>query len=325
MVIKKLYIKAFYANVVVFITLILLSGNVSASIIQKEKEDYVSVELISSSDALGETGEIQLGLWFKMAPDWKIYWRSPGAAGYPPRLDWNGFLNFTEAGISWPVPHRFEVFGISTLGYSKEVVLPIKVKVKDPAQPFHAELAIDYLICSLDTCITKNITLQLDLPTGDASPSVNDNIIQRYLSLVPRHETEGSFSIERVAVDDPNSSPPMLLVKVYSDDGFSNPELFIEGEEDIFFNTPKLQLSEDRKIANFSAAIYEDDSMEPSILPNILENYITLTINDSGYAIEAKKNIIKTPITFAEFMGMLGIALIGGFILNFIIRVIGNS
>ena len=35
-------------------------------------------------------GPQDLGLQFQMEPGWKIYWRSPGDAGFPPSLDWSG-------------------------------------------------------------------------------------------------------------------------------------------------------------------------------------------------------------------------------------------
>jgi suppressor for copper-sensitivity B len=35
----------------------------------------------------GGAAILRLGLEFDLAPGWKIYWRSPGAAGYSPTID----------------------------------------------------------------------------------------------------------------------------------------------------------------------------------------------------------------------------------------------
>ncbi|MBE0532225.1 MAG: hypothetical protein IH626_15455 [Rhodospirillales bacterium] len=45
---------------------------------------HVEVRLIAA-EAPAEDGSIRLGAHFRMDDGWKIYWRSPGDAGYPPR------------------------------------------------------------------------------------------------------------------------------------------------------------------------------------------------------------------------------------------------
>ena len=86
--------------------------------------------MLAASDRAGQAGEVHLGLQFRLDPGWKIYWRSPGDAGFPPSLDWQGSENLAEAAIQWPVPHRFTLFGLQTFGYGGEVVLPILVTAR---------------------------------------------------------------------------------------------------------------------------------------------------------------------------------------------------
>src|SRR5690606_4870605 len=83
------------------------------------------VRLVSAVAAVGDLPEIPLGLQFRMRPGWKIYWRSPGEGGYPPRPDWTGSENFGGASIAWPAPERFSILGIDSIGYAGEVVLPV--------------------------------------------------------------------------------------------------------------------------------------------------------------------------------------------------------
>ena len=74
--------------------------------------------------------ELRLGLQFSLEPGWKIYWRTPGAAGIPPVLDWSGSDNLSSAEMRWPAPRRFTLFGLDTFGYSGEVVLPIHARAE---------------------------------------------------------------------------------------------------------------------------------------------------------------------------------------------------
>jgi len=50
------------------------------------KTDQSSVRLIAGQTHLGPDGKAALGLQFRMLPGWKVYWRSPGDAGVPPRI-----------------------------------------------------------------------------------------------------------------------------------------------------------------------------------------------------------------------------------------------
>jgi suppressor for copper-sensitivity B len=49
--------------------------------------DQGRVRLVAGQESVGPDGAVPLGLQFELKPHWKIYWRSPGDAGYPPRLD----------------------------------------------------------------------------------------------------------------------------------------------------------------------------------------------------------------------------------------------
>ena len=48
------------------------------------------VRLVAATADPGDAANVSVGLQFELAPHWKIYWRSPGDAGYPPSLDWTG-------------------------------------------------------------------------------------------------------------------------------------------------------------------------------------------------------------------------------------------
>ena len=69
--------------------------------------DQGKVRLIAGQAALGDAQHIMLGLEFALQPHWKIYWRAPGDAGYPPQLDWTGSDNLAGATTEWPAPERF--------------------------------------------------------------------------------------------------------------------------------------------------------------------------------------------------------------------------
>ena len=85
-----------------------------------------------------------------LRPGWKIYWRSPGDAGLPPRL-FNA-VDETEITLSFPAPTRFSLFGLDTFGYSDKVIFPFDLPASafDAAGQFYGRL--DTLICA-DICV----------------------------------------------------------------------------------------------------------------------------------------------------------------------------
>ena len=101
----------------------------------------------------GGPSALNLGLQFELEPGWKIYWRSPGEAGYPPTVDWSGSENLAEVQVNWPVPHRFSLFGFETFGYKDAVILPIDARAERPGEPVRLHAAITYLTCN-EICIT---------------------------------------------------------------------------------------------------------------------------------------------------------------------------
>jgi DsbC/DsbD-like thiol-disulfide interchange protein len=105
------------------------------------------------------------GLWIRMAPGWKTYWRSPGEAGVPPRFDWTGSDNLAGATVEWPAPHAFDSYGMTTLGYAGELVLPLALRPEDPLRPMTVRLALEYGVCA-DICVPERVDLAMTIAPG---------------------------------------------------------------------------------------------------------------------------------------------------------------
>ena len=146
--------------------------------------DQGRVRLIAAEPFVGDQRTLELGLQFELQPGWKIYWRSPGDAGYPPRIDWSGSQNFDSAAIAWPAPMRFSVLGLETMGYEGEVVLPIEAQLAHAGQAAAFHAALSYLTCS-EICVPYETVLTLDLPAGARPGEQFGALIARYAARVP--------------------------------------------------------------------------------------------------------------------------------------------
>jgi len=281
------------------------------------KTDYTSIRLISAATAVGEEKSLTLGLQFKMQPGWKIYWRSPGDAGYPPSLDWTGSGNLKSAVIQWPLPHRFSVLGLESVGYKNEVVLPLTVTPKVPGQAMALRADVDFLTCS-EICVPYKATVALDLPQGPAEPSPFAHLINRYSVQVPGDGSAHGMRIEKAeAVGE--GKDWTIRVTASADQPFTEPDLFVEGPNVLVFGKPTVHFSDARRHAVLEAKAWGVEDLTP---PHSLTGAaLTFTLADGKRSAERVLNVQPgiagdTADDGLGLISILALAILGGLILN---------
>lgn len=290
------------------------------------ENDYGAVRLIAASEAVGDVRTVQVGLQFRIAPGWKIYWRSPGDAGYPPRIDWGESTNVASAAISWPAPQRFEVLGFQTLGYHDAVVLPIAVQTAEANVPVGLRAAIDYLTCS-EICVPVAAKIALDLPSGPALPSDHAHLIGRYMSQIPGPLAAAGLTIGAIEIAD-EGSEPVLRVAAEAAEPFETPDVFVEGPPELAFDPPRVRTAEGGRSAVFEVRVV---GLEAGV-GTLAGTPVTLTLVDGARAAEYPGVVTgaagngSTAVSLATsrptaeeppaLVWILAVALLGGLILN---------
>jgi len=280
-------------------------------------QEQVSLRLLAASPAVGRERTVNLGLQFRMRPGWKIYWRSPGDAGYPPQVDWSGSENLARAELQWPVAHRFSLFGLETFGYSGEVVLPVVAHLAQPGRPLAIEAKVGYLTCK-EICIPREATLALALPAGPAAAAPESALIDSYRALVPGDGSAVGLGLERAVLTGSNKKP-VLELTLRSKTPLANPDVMIEGPPAFAFGKPEVSLFDGGRAAVLRAPLVfvPDD--------RVLEGKrLTVTLTDGRRGLE--RQIVARfaapgaaragPVDLRTLATMLGLALLGGLILN---------
>jgi DsbC/DsbD-like thiol-disulfide interchange protein len=126
-------------------------------------------------------GTHMAALRVRLAPGWKTYWRAPGQAGIAPGFDWGGSQNLISATPRWPAPKAFENFGLRSLGYKNELLLPLELRARDPGAPVRLNVTVVMGVCS-DICLPLTVTLQQTLPADVTTP---DTRIRQALARGP--------------------------------------------------------------------------------------------------------------------------------------------
>ena len=126
----------------------------------------LEARLITALDGVApDAVALSAALHVDLDPGWKTYWRSPGAVGLPPTLDWSGSRNVAEARIAYPAPTRFRAFDIENYGYGGEVAYPIEIRLERPGEAAALRLTADLLACA-EVCVPERVALTLDLPAA---------------------------------------------------------------------------------------------------------------------------------------------------------------
>ena len=266
--------------------------------------DQGKVRLIAATPDPGHAASVMLGLDFELAPHWKIYWRDPGDAGYPPQLDWSGSDNLRDATVAWPAPERFSVEGLETVGYSGAVVLPITARLAQPDAPLHLKLHLSYLTCS-EICVPHDADLALDLPGAGAGYGA---LIAQYQAQVPGDGAAAGLSLVS-AILRPGAKPALDLT-IASKAPLAAPDAFIEGAPGVAFGAPRVYAQRGNSTV-LRLPLAGD-------WQGLLGHALTVTVVDgprsmSGAIMPAEGAGV---IDFATVATMLGLALLGGLILN---------
>jgi suppressor for copper-sensitivity B len=240
--------------------------------------DEAEIRLVSPVATVGaEAARVPLGLHLRIADGWRIYWRTPGAAGMPPQFDWSGSENLAEAVVSWPAPRRFEAFGQQSYGYAGEVIFPVTAALRRPGEPLGLRLALSYLICR-EVCVPGEASLALDLASGQPAETSAAAEIARHAARVPASAAEKGVAIAA------RSGPAGLTVTVSGPERLAEPDLFLEwpvaaGQRRPDLPKPAVTLSGDGREAEFRVSVHA-----PLVRPG---TRLTVTVTDGAAAVEA--------------------------------------
>jgi DsbC/DsbD-like thiol-disulfide interchange protein len=105
-----------------------------------------------------------------LLPGWKTYWRTPGDAGIPPQFNWSKSGNLKAVRVIWPTPEVFSQSGMRTIGYARELVLPLAIAPRRSGQPINLHATLDIGVCS-DICVPQQLTLSATLDSTSTKPT----------------------------------------------------------------------------------------------------------------------------------------------------------
>src|SRR5260221_359680 len=144
-----------------------------------QRDTHSAMRLLAGS----RSGTVLLrGVAIHLQPGWHPFWGTPGDSGVPPRFDFSKSENVEAVTVLWPAPHKSDAgAGGPSLGYLKQIVLPLRIVPKTADKPVTLRASINYAVCE-KLCIPVDASAEL----GFASvASTEDGTLSEALNAVP--------------------------------------------------------------------------------------------------------------------------------------------
>jgi len=126
---------------------------------------HVRADLIAEPLAATPGRDLALGIRLRMEPQWHVYWKNPGDAGFSLALKWETVEGVALDSLLWPVPDTLAVAPLMTYGYQDSVLVILPAHVAEGADHIKLRAHAKWLECH-DVCVPGQAELSLDLPVG---------------------------------------------------------------------------------------------------------------------------------------------------------------
>ncbi|WP_417438638.1 protein-disulfide reductase DsbD family protein [Idiomarina sp.] len=270
----------------------------------------VSVKLELTGHYEAERNLLPALLHVELDDGWKTYWRSPGEGGIPPTFDWSESSNINDIEWHWPVPSRYSIQGIDTVGYQGSLAFPLMIQLSPDARQARISGTLTMSSCTTVCVLTDYpIDLQVDLDTltidSDRAFAFN-----QAMGKVPREYD--SNNVKQAIWSDANQR---IQLTIERDSGWQDPQLFIHSSDealaDAEFSSPDIQVEDNTLTANIDVSHWLE-------LPDLSGAELITTVSDEKFAAEYKTELTAGTIAnkAPPLWAILLMALAGGLILN---------
>ena len=118
---------------------------------------------------------------------WKTYWKNQRSR-CSLSINFNDNPEILENEILFPFPKKFTDYDIKTIGYEKEVIFPIRLKLNENTKKLISKINLQYLVCK-DICIPISTERNLNYSLNKSSESIKKSSLYNYLEKVPSKNT----------------------------------------------------------------------------------------------------------------------------------------
>lgn len=296
----------------------LLSASAQAQVatdwIQLEEHPPVQVRLLIPGKTNSEQQQVTALLQVKLADDWKTYWRTPGEGGVPPQLAWQAdSSNITDISWRFPVPERFDVQGIETVGYQGDINFPLQISVADWQQPVSLQGLLTLASCT-NICVISDFPLALNFTPSELNADMDALFAYEQAQSALPHRDHPQLSVSEMVW---SASQQQLAVTVTNTKQWQQPRIFVDSLRDDYADLTITLLEQQQQGNELTARFAISHWLEqPELTGETLQVTIADKLIHAEMSAEAIAGSVQQPAESTSWWMMLPLALLGGLILN---------
>ncbi|MFT4090741.1 MAG: protein-disulfide reductase DsbD family protein [Asticcacaulis sp.] len=171
---------------------------------------HLTTELVAETTVTPQ-GEVWLAIAHTPNKGWHTYWENPGDTGLAPVVNWTLPAGVEVGALQYPTPEVQPYLGLTNYGYSGETWLLAKLTnhsaLTSGVLPIKAR--VDFLVCE-KICVPETVNLALDLKVGPKAEPLNTKAFTKARAALPvpaelnaRYQLNGDLKLGLLANSDP--------------------------------------------------------------------------------------------------------------------------
>ena len=228
-------------------------------------------------------------------------------------FDFSKSVNIKNPKIILPVPTRLVSLENDTdyVGYLGNFAIPFTFDIVDESKPVVLDVMIKASLCGNDKCFIQDINASHQYRIGEDKSSLVSNYVRLVYSHLPTSTDEKLKISSFYEAQTKKNNVIKLVVENYAK--IKGLQVFVESEDGIILSKPRIAINDNKIYVNLNA-IETDASL-------IGKKFIvTIKVNNENLL---RKTLVLKKVTIFDTsslklnIGLLFIAILGGFILNF--------
>lgn len=266
---------------------------------------------------------LKTALNFDLKDGWKIYWRSPGDEGLPPKLSWKGSKNLKDFTIKWPFPeydgYRINEFILEGNVYLGETVLPVNIYTNNINSNTKINLLVNYLACK-NSCVPQTASFTVLVPAKEKDSKALLMIEKAEKKVPVNNSSVNEINIKEAFFVEDKKEDKYIIISVDSRKSLENTNVFLEFEKDIsfvrnekFFYSKGINSKFIFKVTSLENKHFDDFKARVTLVHNgkAIEKLLPLKLIS-----ENLDEIIPATAFNSVLLLMILLAFVGGMILN---------
>jgi DsbC/DsbD-like thiol-disulfide interchange protein len=156
-------------------------------------EAPVQAELLADASAVAAGKPFKVGVLFRIAPEWHIYWKYPGDAGLATAVTLELPKGFVAGELQWPLPRSFVQPGdVAGYGYTGSVMLTAEIAPPNDlpvGKEFEIRAKVLWLSCH-DICRPGRAELNAKFAVAAQRAPANEALFRDWAAQLPQTEKD---------------------------------------------------------------------------------------------------------------------------------------